>query len=172
MIASNARYLIDTPMYSSYYIEPIINDYEHICSSGFVSNKNSVITIAVKNPESQSFDGDLQLYMQIYRVNYGTNTHCITVLYGKRQGSVLYNATTKEFTDMLKSPCVASGFEQNGYAADAKVVGDALKLKVDKSDIATGDEILEMLAELDMLPAVADSDGALLSDENENILLW
>ena len=61
---------------------------------------------------------------------------------------------------------------RQGYIADAKAVGDALKLKVDKSDIATDDEILGVLAELDMLPVVADADGALLSDENENILLW
>ena len=38
--------------------------------------------------------------------------------------------------------------------------------------IATDDEILEMIVEIDMLPAVADQDGALLSDENGNILLW
>jgi hypothetical protein len=42
----------------------------------------------------------------------------------------------------------------------------------DKVDMATDDEILEMLIELDMLPAVAVLDGALLSDENGNILLW
>ena len=56
--------------------------------------------------------------------------------------------------------------------AEAKVVGDALALKIDKSEIATDDEILELLAQEDMLPVVADSDGALLADENNNILLW
>jgi hypothetical protein len=29
-----------------------------------------------------------------------------------------------------------------------------------------------MLAQEDMLPVVTDSDGSILSDENENILLW
>jgi hypothetical protein len=57
-------------------------------------------------------------------------------------------------------------------AADAKAVGDALALKIDKSEIAIDDEIIDMLAQEDMLPVVADIDGALLSDENENILLW
>ena len=38
--------------------------------------------------------------------------------------------------------------------------------------VATDDEILEMLMEQDMLLAVTDSDGSILSDENNNILLW
>lgn len=41
-----------------------------------------------------------------------------------------------------------------------------------KPEIATDDEIIEMLTEQDMLPAVIDSDGSVLSDENNNILLW
>ena len=47
--------------------------------------------------------------------------------------------------------------------------GDFIK---NKPKIATDDEIIEMLTQLDMLPTVSDSDGALLSDENGNILLW
>lgn len=38
--------------------------------------------------------------------------------------------------------------------------------------IATDDEFLELLVQEDMLPAVHDSDGSFLADENENILLW
>ena len=38
--------------------------------------------------------------------------------------------------------------------------------------VAEDDEILEMLMEQDMLLAVTDSDGSILSDENDNILLW
>ena len=41
-----------------------------------------------------------------------------------------------------------------------------------KPEIATDDEIIEMLAQIDMIPVVTDSDGSILSDENENILLW
>lgn len=41
-----------------------------------------------------------------------------------------------------------------------------------KPTIATDDEIIEMLAQEDMLPVVADSDGAILADENGDILLW
>lgn len=40
------------------------------------------------------------------------------------------------------------------------------------TDIATDDEILEMLVQVDVLPVVTDADGAILADENENILLW
>ena len=38
--------------------------------------------------------------------------------------------------------------------------------------IATDDEIVEMLMQLDTFPVVTDSDGAILADENDNILLW
>lgn len=61
---------------------------------------------------------------------------------------------------------------KKGQAADAKAVGDALESKIDESDVATDDEIIEMLTQEDMLPVVADFDGALLSDENGDILLW
>jgi hypothetical protein len=60
----------------------------------------------------------------------------------------------------------------SNYHANAKAVGDALALKVDKSDIATDEEIIEMLIAEDMFPAVTDTDGSLLADENGNILLW
>ena len=38
--------------------------------------------------------------------------------------------------------------------------------------ITPDEEIIDMLAEEDTLPAVVDSDGAILADENKNILLW
>ena len=59
-----------------------------------------------------------------------------------------------------------------GFSADAEVVGKELANKIDKTDIATDDEILELLAELDVLPAVTDTDDSILADENENVLLW
>lgn len=39
-------------------------------------------------------------------------------------------------------------------------------------DVATDDELIDMLVETDAIIAVSDSDGALLADENGNILLW
>lgn len=41
-----------------------------------------------------------------------------------------------------------------------------------KPAIATNDEIIDMLIEIDMLAAVQDADGALLSNENGEILMW
>lgn len=59
-----------------------------------------------------------------------------------------------------------------GFSADAAAVGDELANKIDKTDIVTDDKILELLAELDVLPAVTDTDDSILTDENENVLLW
>lgn len=39
-------------------------------------------------------------------------------------------------------------------------------------DIATDDEIIALLTQEDMFPVVTDSDGSILADENDNILLW
>ena len=41
-----------------------------------------------------------------------------------------------------------------------------------KPDIATDEEIVELLMQVDMLPAITDSDGSVLSDEDGNILSW
>lgn len=54
-------------------------------------------------------------------------------------------------------------------------IGDGVKNVNDLpfvNSIATNDEIIEMLAQEDMVPAVTDADGGILADENENILLW
>lgn len=59
----------------------------------------------------------------------------------------------------------------NNYPT-AKAVVDALEFKINKTDIATDEEILEMLIQEDMFMAVTDSEGAFLSDESGNILLW
>ncbi len=59
----------------------------------------------------------------------------------------------------------------NNYPT-AKAVVDALEFKINKTDIATDEEIFEMLIQEDMVMAVTDSEGAFLSDENDNILLW
>lgn len=62
--------------------------------------------------------------------------------------------------------------------ANGHPVGDIINIGLQniddflKEEIATDDEIIEMLTQEDMLPVVADFDGALLSDENGNILLW
>ena len=48
----------------------------------------------------------------------------------------------------------------------------ALKNLIDRIDTMPNDtEQLEMLAEADMLPAVHDTNGAILTDENGNIIL-
>lgn len=39
------------------------------------------------------------------------------------------------------------------------------------ADLATTDDIISMLADLDALPAVADENGAILTDEHDAILL-
>jgi hypothetical protein len=76
---------------------------------------------------------------------------------------IMSQKATTEAIDMAIEKSVANWSQTDEAAAD---------FIKNKPDIATDDEILEMLAQEDMLPVVADSDGALLSDENGNILLW
>jgi hypothetical protein len=45
-------------------------------------------------------------------------------------------------------------------------------IRIEKPEVATNGEIIELLVQEDMLPTVIDSDGSFLADENENILLW
>ena len=55
------------------------------------------------------------------------------------------------------------------FAQNDPTKGDYIK---NKPEIATDEEIISMLAEEDMMPVVADADGSILTDENENVLLW
>lgn len=48
----------------------------------------------------------------------------------------------------------------------------ALDYIKNKPEIATDEEIIEMLMQEDMFPVVTDSDGSMLADENGDILLW
>lgn len=41
-----------------------------------------------------------------------------------------------------------------------------------KPDIATDEEIVELLMQVDMLPAITDANGSILFDEDDNILSW
>lgn len=56
----------------------------------------------------------------------------------------------------------------NGQKYDGS---EAIEIEI-KADVATNEEIIEMFRQADMLPACSDADGALLADENENVLLW
>lgn len=42
----------------------------------------------------------------------------------------------------------------------------------DKTKVASDEEIIALFVQEDTLVAVADGDGAILTDENGNILLW
>lgn len=90
----------------------------------------------------------------------------------KYVGLFYYNINTKEYVNKIRIFNGDYTLSSLGFYADAKAVGDALALKIDKSDIATDEEIIEMLIVEDMFPAVTDTDGSLLADENGNILLW
>lgn len=41
-----------------------------------------------------------------------------------------------------------------------------------KPEVAADEEIINILIQEDLLPAIVDADGAILADENDNILLW
>lgn len=62
---------------------------------------------------------------------------------------------------------------KDGQAADAKVVGDSLnEIRKNIADILVDDaEQLAMLVNLDMLPSVYNSNGAIVTDEHNNVIL-
>lgn len=57
--------------------------------------------------------------------------------------------------------------DDNDNSCVREIVNDILD-----HEKVTDDEILELLIKEDFLPAVTDSDGSLLADENNNVLLW
>lgn len=79
--------------------------------------------------------------------------------------------------DIINTELSMISFDKNIYPDatinDVQIYQRILK-KLDEKyfPTATDDEIIEMLTELDMIPVVTDSDGAILADESSNILLW
>lgn len=61
---------------------------------------------------------------------------------------------------------------ENSVADWSQTDETAVDFIKNKPEIATDDEIIEMLTQEDMFPVVTDSDGAILADESDNILLW
>ena len=78
-----------------------------------------------------------------------------------------YNPATKKYVDDAVA-AVPEQVQSDWNQTDESAV-DYIK---NKPEIATDDEIITLLTEEDMFPVVTDSDGSILSDENNNILLW
>lgn len=43
---------------------------------------------------------------------------------------------------------------------------------IDTFNASKDDDIIDVLIQADMLPAVTDADGSILTDENNSIILW
>ena len=65
-----------------------------------------------------------------------------------------------------------TGFKGVIKTLDEKYIPDTIARIEDIPVEATDDEMLNALIETDMLMAVTDADGAILTDENGNIILW
>lgn len=58
------------------------------------------------------------------------------------------------------------------YQLDEKFIPDTIARVNDVGEVATDDEIIDILIQEDMLFALTDSTGSILTDENNNILTW
>lgn len=146
----------------------IISDFKAINDAGLVNGSN--LNICEKNSYSESLE-----YAYSITTSSGVYTHVLelcdigsvnpygTVYYNEDTGDHKYSKRIASFSDKTLT--------HQDFAADAKVVGDALALKIDKTEIATDDDTIDTLIENDMLAAVTDSDGSILST-NGNIILW
>lgn len=69
---------------------------------------------------------------------------------------------------LIAQPAPVNGVQSDWNTEDEE---DLAYIK-NKPSIATDEEILDLFFETDMLPVVTDADGSVLTDENNNILLW
>ena len=168
-------------------LKNVCKDFDNLKSLGIVG---SAMYIAVKGDYiTEYFDSVDEINgLFIISSNPGTidgmsYTHLFKVVKGdnNRTGYIYYNINTNEYRDNMSLWNLSDAtLSKANHAADAKAVGDALNELSEKinnntgADVetATEDEIIKMLIQEDMLPAVADADGSILADENENILLW
>lgn len=170
-------------------LDATIAEYELIKASGALSGDN--LYLCYRNTDDDDTNFALAISMQNVIDGY---THALQVLNGEKYGcsGILYwNNDTKEYLNQIQRKYIDESLSEHGYYADAKATGDALATKVSFTEvqtltdeqkqqaqdnigieIATDDEIISLLTEEDMLPTVTDSDGSILADENDNILLW
>ena len=105
-----------------------------------------------KQKKFLDYEGVKHLWSKINMQDYPNNDMLMTII------------SAIDETKADKSELVQSDWNQNDETSLAYIK--------DKPKIATDDEIIDMLIEEDMMTAVTDSDGAVLTDENNNILLW
>jgi hypothetical protein len=157
---------------SNSLVSSIVQNYEALKNGGALLSSGNYLSIYV----SIASDNYINTHIKIYPISkgqYGTHRiewkRDIDDFYAQWNYDINTNTTVE---DKINRRYADKTLAQVGFYADAKAVGDALALKVDKSDIATDEEIIEMLIAEDMFPVVTDTDGSLLADENGNILLW
>lgn len=95
------------------------------------------------------------------------------ITYDQNGGYVGKTSTTNITSDNLiaqfNSLSKASSYVPS---ADTDVATKGYIVEAISEQIATDNEVIELLMQEDMFPVVMDSDGSILADENENILLW
>lgn len=121
--------------------------------------------------------------------NYGTSSGAMfkKVVVGYATKPILYDvynnkSYTIDMTDKSTAANVSVTSNYNVYylgvenTEEYTPIGDynpATKKYVDDAtNVATDDEIIDMLVQCDMIIAMSDSDGSILTDEYENILTW
>ena len=179
-----------------YYISP---ELDAIFASGAINSAAFLIYVKDEYDDIYSFTyskyNENQNAISIGHSPYGLGS----VRYDKQTSTITYNVLKAKFTDESLSykgyhaDAKATGDAINAVSAlvgDTSVseqINTAITESVadwnqndetaadyikNKPEIATDDEIIELLMQEDMFPVVQDSDGSVLADENDNILLW
>lgn len=145
------------------------------------------ILIRYKNP-----DGTLGIARMLYNLknavylwfSIDTSARCIAVyeILSNREWRFTYDedgvySDSAETTNITSDNLVAklnSLLNSSDYipSVDTDVATKGYVVEAISEQIATDDEVIELLMQEDMFPVVMDSDGSILADENENILLW
>ena len=139
----------------------IASDCDALVNGGAISS-NYVIKAVTCNKFFEEANSQIFIepignnIIHIYAYNYYYNT-VINVHYDKNTDTIT------EFSS--KHSFITDNFSSNGYAANAKAVGDALTTKIDRSEIEEIDAI-EILAETGLISPIAAEDGSAYTDEN------
>lgn len=172
---------IHLPNSSSEMIENVVKNYE-------VLRSNEVFTTINLYFKENNYNDYAGTKVMVSTTGKKDPSHIVQVdgifndLFARFFYNIETNITTEETINRRYADATLS---KVGYYADAIATGEAISnleaLVGDTSVaeqinnaivIATDDEILKLLAQEDMLPVVTDTDGSILADENENILLW
>lgn len=149
-----------------------------IDSISLIDSKNYSVNISGSTTDTLYMILDLSTLTEENKALFPTTGLYFKFTYDTAKYKYYYIRAELQFRHVLRSDWISTEIARvsdipTQIQADWNQTDDtAVDFIKNKPEIATDDDVINALIEADLLCCVADSDGSILTDESENILLW